>query len=251
MKVSRPQAYCVTLSLIVSLALCLTARTLAAGAGEAESVRAEAYRANLLTPYEEGIVGRRLAYLYEQRHKPLKDEDALIRLARVMSRLGAALPEQSFEIKIVQGAQPEAVSFPPGRIYITSALLKLSSTDDELAAVVAHEAAHLAGGHLARLIALALSMPAAEQGRFPTRRAIITGQALQFSFPAALDGARLGCEVEADQRAVRWLERAGYRGNSLTLLLDGLSTRLSPQVSEERAALQARIALLRERVLLK
>lgn len=248
MNISCPTAYRVTLSLFVYLALfTATPAALAAGAGEAEKVRADAYRANLLTADEERAVGQRLAYLYEQRHTVLKEAEYQARLDSIMTRLRAAIPQQDFKIKIVRGAQPEAVSFPPGYIYITSALVRLASTEDELAAVVAHEAAHIASHHLSRLIALALTLPLNEQERFPTRRAVITGRALQFSFPSALDEARLSCEMEADRRAAQWLYGAGYSDRSLTILLNRLDAALSSQArQEERAALQARIAVLRE-----
>ncbi|HEY0322104.1 MAG TPA: M48 family metalloprotease [Pyrinomonadaceae bacterium] len=245
MNFSRPPACYATLSLVVYLALS-TVAVFAAGASEAERVRVEAYRANLLTPDEERVVGQRLAYLYEQRHKLLKDADTQARLDRITARLRAVIPAQALEIKIIRGTQPEAVSFPTGSIYITSALVKLTTTDDELAAVIAHEAAHVADHHLSRLIALTLALPVGEQELFPSRQAIITGQALQFAFPSTLDNARLRCEMEADQMAVRWLERAGYEGKALALLLDSLTARISPQVQQERAALYTRIALLRE-----
>jgi predicted Zn-dependent protease len=234
----------------VFLALSTTALAFVAEAGEAASERVEAYRANLLTPDEEQIVGRRLAYLYEQRHTLLTDAETRARLNRISARLRAVIPGQALEIKIIRGAQPEAISFPPGRVYITSALLKLTQTDDELAAVIAHEAAHVVGRHLARLIALTLALPLGQQESFPTRRAIVTGQTLQFAFPSTLSNARLRCEMEADQMAVRWLECAGYAREALAILLDVLNTRISPALKQERVDLQSRIALLREQPLL-
>lgn len=247
MNVSRPSAYFATLSLAVYLALQTTvAVSAAAGAGEAESVRLEAYLANLLTPSEERIVGQRLAYLYEQRHTLVNDADVRARLDRIKVRLGAAVRGQGLEIKIVRGAQPEAVSFPPGYIYITHALVKSTTADDELAAVIAHEAAHIASHHLSRLIALALVTPSVDEKQFPNRRAIITGQSLQFAFPHTLDGARLRCEMEADQQAMRWLMRAGYEVDALATVLRRLTAQLSSRQAPERAALQARISLLVE-----
>lgn len=244
MKFFRPKAYLVTLSLIVYLAPSQTAVTFAAGAGETESARVEAYRTNLLTQDEERAVGQRLAYLYEQRHKALNDAGAQARLDKVKSELRGSLSTQALEITIIQGAQPEAVSFPPGRIFITSALFKLASTDDELAAVIAHEAAHLACHHLSHLIALAQSLPISKRESFPTRHEIITGQATQFAFPSALDAARLGCEMEADKWAALWLERTGYRAEALTSLLVSLTEHLSIYAQQERAALQSRVASL-------
>jgi beta-barrel assembly-enhancing protease len=251
MRFFRPLAYFATLSLVVSLAPAVPAAIFAAETGEATGVLVEAYRANLLTQYEERIVGQRLAYLYEERHTLLTDVETQTRLNRIITRLSKVLPsDQALEVKIIRSARPEAVSFPPGRIYITSALVKLAPTDDALAAVIAHEAAHIEDRHLARLIALTLTLPPVEQGLFPTRRAIITGQVLQFAFPSVLDEARLRCEMEADQLARQKLERAGYRTEALAILLESLNARPSAPAGRERAAMQARITSLREQPLL-
>ncbi|HKS27628.1 MAG TPA: M48 family metallopeptidase [Pyrinomonadaceae bacterium] len=249
MNISSPTAHRVALCLVLYLALYTTAAGLAATeSGETESLRVEAYRANLLTTYEERIVGQRLAYLYEQRHVPLREAAIEARLDKVKARLRAggdsALPE--LEIKVIRGSQPGAVSFPPGYVYITSALLKLAATDDELAAVIAHEAAHITNRDMSRMIAMSLALPTAEQGSFPTRRMIVTGQAIQFAFPQGLDEARLRCEMEADKMAVGWMERAGYSPHALAQLLEAVRARLPLQAQPERVALKERVILLRE-----
>jgi predicted Zn-dependent protease len=246
MRFSCPSAYLATLVLVVYLALPAPAATFAADASGADNARVEAYRANLLTPDEERVVGARLAFLYEQRHPALKDQDVQARLRRIAARLRAAIPAQALDIRVIQGVRPEAVSFPPGRIFITVGLLKLATTDDELAAVIAHEAAHMANHHLARLIALALMLPSNERERFPARAAIIKGQAVQFTFPAALAPERLRYEMEADEIAVGWLETAGYNTRALAILLDNLKSRLSIYAQPERAALSARVRLLNQ-----
>jgi beta-barrel assembly-enhancing protease len=246
MNISCLKAYSATLCLVVCLTLSTTAAAFAAGTGEAESARLDAYHANLLTLDEERIVGQRLAYLYEQRHTLLQDAEIKARLNRIRARLRSVIPLQELEIKIVRSAQPEAVSFPPGYIYVTSSLVKLASTDDELAAVIAHEAAHIKNHHLSRLIAFALSLPARAQESFPTRRAIVTGRALRFAFPSILDDARQRSEIEADKMAIRWVEGAGYTSHALALLLESLKACTPAQARHERSGLQARITLLRE-----
>jgi beta-barrel assembly-enhancing protease len=244
MKFACPSAYFAALGLVVCFASAPAFALFAAEGNEAENVRVETRRANLLLLNEERVVGQRLAYLYAQLHPPLKDVSAQLRLNRVAAQLRAVTNAPTLDIKLVKSARPEAVSFPSGHIFITSALLRLTRNDDELAAVIAHEAAHVAHRHLARLIELALTLSPGERDQFPTRAAIITGQVSQFVFPAALDAARLRYEMEADQLAVLWLECAGYRVTALPLLLDRLNARLSPQAQQERSALRARIALL-------
>lgn len=244
MKLSCPSACLATLCLVVYLAVSSSAANYEGGSGEADYARAAAYRENLLSSYEEGILGRRLAYLYEQRHTTVRDAKALARLDRAIASLRAVIPVRELEITIIHHARPEALSFPPGRIFITTALIDLASTDDELVAVIAHEAAHIYSHHLAHLLASALSLPEAERKRFPSRASIISGQSTQFAFPTSLARTRLRSEMEADKLAVEWLKQAGYRSTALAQLLYNLSARLSPRAHQERASLQSRVALL-------
>lgn len=215
-----------------------------AGTERPADAHVEAYRDSLLTPDEERAVGRRLAYLYAQRHTPSKSGAAQTRINRVLARLALVLGATPLDVVIIKSSEPEAVSFPPGRLFVTDALLELAQSDDELAAIIAHEAAHVRERHLVHLIGLALRLSVSEREEFPTRAAIVTGQAAQFSFPRALAGARLGCEMEADKLAAFWLERAGYQSTALSALLEGLKTRLSLQAQPERESLYARIASL-------
>lgn len=231
----------------LSLGVCLAASPASAhyrASNEAEGTEVEAGRANLMTLDEELLVGQRLAYLYAQLHPTLKDAATQTRLNRVAARLCAATGAPDLRITIIKSARPDALSFPPRLVFITTALLELTRTDDELAAVIAHEAAHVTSHHLSRLIALTLTLPSSEREQFPTRAAIITGRAAQFMFPPALDEERLRCEIEADRLAVRWLERAGYRARALTTLLDNITARLLPRQQRERAALRKRLSKL-------
>ena len=224
---------------------------LAAEIAETENARPEpdisnplTLNAAPLTLNEERAVGQRLAYLYAQRHSLSGDVRMQERLNRIATRMRAAFEMPMLDILIVKSSQAEAVSFPPNRIFITSTLVKLARSDDELAAVIAHEAAHVRRRHLAHLIRLALTLTASERAYFPTRAAIVTGQIVQFAFPPVLDTTRLRYEMEADRQAVLWLERAGYESRALSSLLESLATHLSPQEFQESESLRARIALL-------
>lgn len=244
MKFFRLPAYGVALGLFVCLAPSQSVAHFATDTGEEDEARVEAFRANLLTVDEERVVGRRLAYLYALKHIQVEDAAAQKRLDRIALKLNETVNGETLEIIIIRGDWPEAVSFPPRSVFITSALFELARTDDELTAVIAHEEAHLYSHHLARLVGLALTLPRGQGEQFPTRAAIITGRVSQFAFPQALDGARLGYEMEADQLAARWLARAGYQVNSLATLLENLASRFPLEAKKERAALRARVALL-------
>ena len=217
-------------------------------ANESEGAHLDAYRLNVMTVDEELLVGRRLAYLYQQLHPTVKDNASQRRVNRVTARLCDWTGAHDLRVIVVKSGRPDALSFPPHLVFITTALLELTPTDDELAAVIAHEAAHVSSHHLARLITLALTLPSSERQHFPALSAIIGGRVLKFTFPTALDEARLSCEMEADLLALRWLERAGYQPTALATLLDNITSRLLPRQQRERLALRARISKLNDKL---
>jgi predicted Zn-dependent protease len=240
MKSYCPLALMLALSLLVCHALTSSPARFAAQASGAESAHAETSRANLLTHDEERSLGNRLAYLYAQQHPTSTNTAQQARLKRVALRLNEATGAGELEINIIKSTRPEAVSFPAGHVFITNALLELARTDDELAAAIAHEAAHVHLRHLARLIELTLRLPACEREYFPTRAAITRGIALHIDFPPALDAERLRYEMEADHLATVWLKRAGYQESALYILLVKMQSLPSSRLQPEDSALRER-----------
>jgi Zn-dependent protease with chaperone function len=58
-----------------------------------------------------------------------------------------SLPALKYRFHIVNSDDINSVGFPGGAIYINRGLLEIASTDDEVAAVVAHEVSHVASRH--------------------------------------------------------------------------------------------------------
>ncbi|MBN8552204.1 MAG: M48 family metallopeptidase [Caulobacterales bacterium] len=137
------------------------------------------------------------------------------RLRRVGGRIvqAAGLGNQTWEYAVFVSEQPNAFVLPGGRMGVTTALLHLAATDDQLATVIGHEAAHV----LARHAAERYSQTAMAQ----TGLQIATGVAGDYG-PAvgALGGigAQVGVllpfsrqhELEADRIGVDLMQRAGY-----------------------------------------
>jgi len=99
------------------------------------------------TPEAEALAGARAASSLEVRYGGVQDcpqtEERLLRIGR---RLAAATPGLSGEYRYAVLDSPElnAFSLPVGRIYVTRGLHDLLTTDATVAAVLAHEMAHLA-----------------------------------------------------------------------------------------------------------
>jgi len=77
------------------------------------------------------------------------DKRAEIMLARMVGRLLAAAdqPNQKFTVTILDTAEVNAFALPGGYVYVTRGLLALASDTSEIAAVLAHEIAHVTLKH--------------------------------------------------------------------------------------------------------
>ena len=77
------------------------------------------------------------------------DRTAEIMVARIVGRLLAASnqPSAQFQVTILDSSEVNAFALPGGYIYVTRGILALASDTSELAAVLAHEIAHVTLRH--------------------------------------------------------------------------------------------------------
>lgn len=78
-----------------------------------------------------------------------EDRQAEIMLARIVGRLLAAAdqPNSRFQVTILDTPEVNAFALPGGYVYVTRGILALASDTSELAAVLAHEIAHVTLKH--------------------------------------------------------------------------------------------------------
>lgn len=77
------------------------------------------------------------------------DRQAEIMIARIVGRLltAAGQPNQKFTVTILDTAEVNAFALPGGYVYVTRGILALASDTSEIAAVLAHEIAHVTLKH--------------------------------------------------------------------------------------------------------
>ncbi len=158
------------------------------GTGQAVGVRSSAVIGG-----GEALTGPGAAAVFEQRHGgTLEFSTAEDRMAALAARLLAANPDldSNWVFRILAADAPNAFSLPSGRIYLPSGLyqLRIGEDNDLLAAVLAHEMAHVA----------------CEHGLHP---------------PCRHETDALHREITADRTAAAYLSRAGYPLSSLADLL--------------------------------
>ena len=133
-------------------------------------------------------------------------------LARIVGNLVAAseVPSRSFAITILNAAAVNAFALPDGYLYVTRGLLTLASDASEVAAVFAHEMAHITADHAAERRNQALTaaivneaVQGVVQDPAAVQTAVTTSQQTLASFSRQQ-------ELEADLIGIRTVAQAGY-----------------------------------------
>jgi predicted Zn-dependent protease len=168
---------------------------------------------NFISLEKEIAMGRQMAAEIERQVKLVDDPT----INEYVNRVGQNLVRNSdakvpFTIKVVDSDEINAFALPGGFFYVNSGLILAADDESELAAVMAHEIAHVAARHgtenasKAQLVNIA-SIPLIFMGGvagFGIRQAagfLIPMQFLQFSRKA---------ESEADYLGVQYLYKTGY-----------------------------------------
>lgn len=100
-------------------------------------------------PEEEAIGAREHPRIVASYGGVYQDRQAEIVLARIVGRLLAAAdqPNTNFTVTILDTPEVNAFALPGGYVYVTRGILALASDTSELAAVLAHEIAHVTLKH--------------------------------------------------------------------------------------------------------
>ncbi|MBI4601114.1 MAG: M48 family metalloprotease [Planctomycetes bacterium] len=189
------------------------------------------------TPQQEHYIGRAVAVEILSRYKVHPDS----RLQEYVSLVGHAVlaaPEplrthRGYRFVVLQGDEVQAVSTPGGFVFLTEGVVRRARDEDELAAVLAHEVAHVSLKHGIGAIKAA------------TRR-----QALALLVQGVGEGAAqvAGARGDADQKQLA--ELAGVFGNAIQditgeLLEKGYSRDLEFEADKEAAKYLASSAYAR------
>ncbi len=130
---------------------------------------------------------------FESRHGGQIDHPIATLANRLLLELGSrgGMRGKSLSIAVLRTEEPNAFVLASGHIYLTEGMVELVCTEDDLAAVLAHEM-----GHLDDLAA--------------------------FSRPTGADADRLKIEADADDQAAAMLLDAGFEPSALAIMIERL-----------------------------
>lgn len=170
-----------------------------------------------------------------ERHGVSEDEAMQAHLQSVVDKLAAGMnaKRQNFELVILKSKQANAFTPGAGIILVNEGLLRLVRNEGEVAAVMAHEMAHVLLRHPQRQkqIRLASKAGSAMMDQFtPTRLQDNIGRFLRLGGNATMNGMIRQQEMMADAIAIDMLVKSGYNPQAMVDVLRslrGLGTQMS------------------------
>ena len=184
---------------------------------------------NLYSLEKEMALGKQLAQEVQRQAKVV--EDPLI--SEYINRIGQNLVRSSdakvpFTFQVIEGDSPNAFALPGGYVFVYTALLKIADEEDELAAAMAHEIAHVAARHMTKqatksqIVNLA-GVPVGVILGGGVGGAVIR-QSADFGIPAVFSHFTRKDESEADYLGVQYLYAAGYDPNGAISIFEKLES---------------------------
>lgn len=167
---------------------------------------------NMLSKSEEVRLGQQAKQDVERKYRMERNPAIIARMDRIAARV---IPQARrdydvpFEVKVIDSDEVNAFALPGGPIYFYRGLIQLAGSDDEIASVLGHEAAHITRRHSAKQIS-----DAQAKG---TIAAILTqgkSDLIQIlaNIGLTLDQLKYsrGDESESDEVGFRYFTAAGY-----------------------------------------
>ena len=177
-----------------------------------------------VTPAKERRIGQEAAADIEK-SAPIVTGPVADWVERVGKRLAATSnPEFSYDFHVIDSPEINAFCLPGGHVYVYTGMRKVVKTDDELAAVLAHEITHAEEHHYAKASAKSngrgtlLAVGSILLGIPP-----VLGQALSIGSDAMTQKYGRANEYQADREGLARMERAGFDPSGMITVLQRLS----------------------------
>ena len=180
-----------------------------------------------MTPRQEYFLGRSIAARVVTKQKPVKSEtmnDYVNTMGRYLATFSKR-PEtyRGYQFAVVDDATPTAMSAPGGYVFVSKGMVNLAQNEEELAAVLAHEIAHISLRHAEKAIQSANKLAlAGDVGSLAVsgdsgKTYEVFKKAVEFAMDRSFSQ---GDETAADAEAVAILANAGYRPQALLSVLE-------------------------------
>lgn len=186
----------------------------------------------LISIEDEKKLGYYMDAVISRHFLPLEEKRVVEAINEIGKGIVAQMPNPGLEFtfKVLNEPAKNAFAGPGGFVYITSGMLEELKTKDQVAAVLAHELAHVVARHPARAlynaqveagiyatlsVGAALGMAAAGQ---PAAAADLVRLASALLIVVAHQGYSRSYEMQADRLGLTYMTKAGYDAKGMVQL---------------------------------
>ena len=185
---------------------------------------------NFFSAKQDAEIGSESAKAAELSLPLIKEANITRYFAVIGQRVSRTAPASArpYRFRIVNSKEVNSLGFPGGAIYVNRGLIDIASNDDEIAAMLAHEIAHVAARHGTAQLSRQLLMqsPLSIATGLPTMDGL-KEQLLRLGISLGIDAPFLRYsrdqELEASLTAVRLLADARFDPHALRSLLEKIN----------------------------
>lgn len=174
----------------------------------------------LISEGQEMALGLQSAQEVLKKEKESRDQLQVERVKRVGNRIAVAAnkPDYKWEFHVIEKDTVNAFCLPGGKVFVYTSILDLTTSNDELAAVMGHEIAHALLRHGGERMSVALMTQMGGQAASIALGSTVSPAASQIFGQAYGVGAQVGVmlphsrsqESEADEVGMILAAKAGY-----------------------------------------
>ena len=178
----------------------------------------------LTSTQKEIEIGRALAKQVKKELELVQDEPVQARVRAIGQRLAAVCDRQEllYAFAVVHDEEVNAFSLPGGYVFVNDGLIKKTQSDDELAAVLAHEIGHIAARHAVKRYETSLGAQLVQLASLAAARGSPVAQGVGIAMQATRLAYAREDELEADRLGVKYLKAAGFDPTAALRMLEHL-----------------------------
>jgi predicted Zn-dependent protease len=166
-------------------------------------------------------MGRNIAEAVERKFKLAENQEIQSRIQSIGERIANVSNRQdvTYHFRVLDDEEVNAFALPGGYVYIFIGLLERLKTDDEIAAVLAHEVGHIAARHSVKRLQGALGLTALRILAAIGARDIDVHGNMDYALAQIMAGYSQEDEILADRLGVRYMKLAGYNPEAALTVL--------------------------------
>jgi len=181
---------------------------------------------SIITVDQELALGKLCAAEVVRSYPMLADTQAEAYVTRMGRRLAARSEWAglSFTFRVIDSEEVYSFSLPGGHVFVSRGMVETVESAAELAAVLAHEVAHVAARHGAEQVSRRYGLALVTESLLGANPAIGRRIVAELFTPQGILAYGHHAEREADQAAIAYMQRVGYDPHGLLRLVERMRT---------------------------